>query len=177
MAEQLLRDELSLSLHNATLLALIYLIPGSTFRSIGGYLGDRFGANKVSWIVMWVLWIGFLIFAIPQGTLLLAGVNGEIRLSLGLSLWVFATLTFVVGCAMGIGSGSIFKSVADDYPNDIGTVSGIVGLAGGLFGFLLPIAFGALLDLTGIRATAFVLMFIGISTALIWMHFAFKGKV
>ncbi|WP_373100561.1 MULTISPECIES: MFS transporter [Pasteurellaceae] len=165
-----------LNLHDATLLALIYLIPGSTFRSVGGYLGDRFGANRVSWVVMWVLWIGFLIFAIPHGSLLLIGTKGEISLPIGLPLWAFAPLTFLVGCAMGIGSGSIFKSVADDYPNDIGTVSGIVGLAGGLFGFILPIAFGALLDATGIRATAFVLMFIGISTALIWMHFAFKTE-
>ena len=30
-------------------------------------------------------------------------------------------------------------------------ISGIVGLAGGLGGFILPIMFGALMDLTGIR--------------------------
>jgi NNP family nitrate/nitrite transporter-like MFS transporter len=41
----------------------------------------------------------------------------------------------------------------------MGIVSGMVGLAGGLGGFLLPVMFGALADLTGVRSTCFMLLY------------------
>ena len=43
-------------------------------------------------------------------------------------------------------------------------------LAGGLGGFVLPIMFGALLDLTGIRSSAFMLMYGVVWVSLIWMY-------
>ena len=54
---------------------------------------------------------------------------------------------------------------------NIGAISGIVGLAGGLGGFVLPIMFGALMDLTGIRSSAFMLMYGVVWVSLIWMYF------
>jgi len=57
-----------------------------------------------------------------------------------------------------------------DFTN-IGTISGIVGLAGGMGGFVLPIMFGALMDLTGIRSSAFMLMYGVVWVSLIWMYF------
>ncbi|HTS40343.1 MAG TPA: hypothetical protein VMH84_07375, partial [Xanthobacteraceae bacterium] len=38
-------------------------------------------------------------------------------------------------------------------------VSGIVGMAGGLGGFLLPIMFGAILDRLGINSSCFMLLY------------------
>ena len=49
-------------------------------------------------------------------------------------------------------------------------ISGVVGLAGGLGGFVLPIMFGALMDLTGIRSSAFMLMYGVVWVSLIWMY-------
>jgi NNP family nitrate/nitrite transporter-like MFS transporter len=49
-------------------------------------------------------------------------------------------------------------------------ISGVVGLAGGLGGFLMPIMFGALVDLTGIRSSAFMLMFGIVWVSLMWMY-------
>jgi NNP family nitrate/nitrite transporter-like MFS transporter len=46
----------------------------------------------------------------------------------------------------------------------------VVGLAGGLGGFVLPIMFGALMDLTGIRSSAFMLMYGVVWVSLIWMY-------
>lgn len=77
---------------------------------------------------------------------------------------------------MAVGKASVFKFVANDYPDNIGAVSGAVGLAGGLGGFLLPIMFGALLDWTGVRSTAFMLLYGCVCVSLIWMHFSFKSK-
>jgi NNP family nitrate/nitrite transporter-like MFS transporter len=53
----------------------------------------------------------------------------------------------VLGAVFAFGMASTFKYVADDFPDNMGVVTGIVGLAGGLGGFLLPILFGMLLDL------------------------------
>ena len=46
-----------------------------------------------------------------------------------------------------------------------------MGLAGGMGGFVLPILFGALMDLTGIRSSAFMLMYGVVWVSLIWMYF------
>ena len=45
-------------------------------------------------------------------------------------------------------------------------------MIGGLGGFVLPIAFGALNDLTGIWTSCFMLLFALVATALVWMHVA-----
>jgi MFS transporter, NNP family, nitrate/nitrite transporter len=77
---------------------------------------------------------------------------------------------FVLGVAFAFGKASTFKYIADEYPHNIGTISGIVGLAGGMGGFVLPIMFGALMDLTGIRSSAFMLMYGVVWVSLIWMY-------
>ena len=77
---------------------------------------------------------------------------------------------FVMGMAWAFGKASVFKYISDDYPHNIGVISGIVGLAGGLGGFVLPIMFGALVDLTGIRSSCFMLMYGVVWVSLIWMY-------
>jgi NNP family nitrate/nitrite transporter-like MFS transporter len=85
-------------------------------------------------------------------------------------VWTFTFLMAVLGVAWAFGKASVFKYIADDYPANIGVVSGVVGLAGGLGGFILPIMFGALMDLTGIRSSAFMLMYGVVWVSLIWMY-------
>jgi nitrate/nitrite transporter NarK len=51
------------------------------------------------------------------------------------------------------------------------TWTGVVGLAGGMGGFILPIIFGALVDVTGVRSSAFMLMFGVVWVSLMWMYF------
>jgi NNP family nitrate/nitrite transporter-like MFS transporter len=84
---------------------------------------------------------------------------------------MFTGLMFILGIAWAFGKASVFKYISDDYPKNIGAISGIVGLAGGLGGFVLPIMFGALMDLTGIRSSAFMLMYGVVWVSLIWMYF------
>ena len=47
-------------------------------------------------------------------------------------------------------------------------------MIGGLGGFILPIAFGVLNDLTGIWTSCFMLLFVVVASALAWMHFAIR---
>ena len=88
-----------------------------------------------------------------------------------MNVYAFTALMGVLGVAFAFGKASVFKYISDDYPKNIGASSGIVGLAGGLGGFVLPIMFGALMDLTGIRSSAFMLMYGVVWVSLIWMYF------
>jgi NNP family nitrate/nitrite transporter-like MFS transporter len=49
----------------------------------------------------------------------------------------------------------------------MGVVSGIVGMAGGLGGFLLPIMFGIILDRLGVNSSCFMLLYGIVSVSLI----------
>jgi NNP family nitrate/nitrite transporter-like MFS transporter len=97
-------------------------------------------------------------------------VTGPQTYHLHLGPEVFTALLFTVGVAFAFGKASVFKYISDEYPHNIGVISGIVGLVGGLGGFLLPIMFGALVDLTGIRSSAFMLMYGVVWVSLIWMY-------
>ena len=45
-----------------------------------------------------------------------------------IGLWPFAGLTFMLGCAMGVGKASVYKYIPDCFPNDVGAVGGVVGM-------------------------------------------------
>ena len=119
---------------------------------------------------MWVSWICLFLLSYPQTDLTIATANGPLTLHIGLNVYTFTALMFVLGIAFAFGKASVFKYISDHYPSNIGTISGVVGLAGGLGGFILPIMFGALLDITGIRSSAFMLMYGVVWVSLIWMY-------
>jgi MFS transporter, NNP family, nitrate/nitrite transporter len=107
-------------------------------------------------------------FSLPGGVL--RAVGGPKTFHIGLNVYLFTGLMFILGIAWAFGKASVFKYISDDYPKNIGAISGIVGLAGGLGGFVLPILFGALMDITGIRSSAFMLMYGVVWVSLIWMY-------
>ena len=162
--------EYGLDIRVAALLAACFSLPGGVLRAIGGWLSDKYGAHSVTWWVLWVSWICLFILSYPQTDFTVATIDGPKTFHIGLNVWVFTALMFVMGVAWAFGKASVFKYISDEYPRNIGVVSGIVGLAGGLGGFLLPIMFGALVDLTGIRSSAFMLMYAIVWVSLIWMY-------
>ncbi|MET3440354.1 NNP family nitrate/nitrite transporter-like MFS transporter [Variovorax paradoxus] len=162
--------EYGLDIRIAALLAACFSLPGGVLRAAGGWLSDRFGAHSVTWWVMWVCWICLFLLSYPQTDLTLLTVNGPRTFHIGLNIYSFTALMFVLGIAMAFGKASVFKYISDDYPTNIGAISGVVGLAGGLGGFVLPVMFGALMDLTGIRSSAFMLMYGVVWVSLIWMY-------
>ena len=162
--------EYGLDIRVAALLAACFSLPGGVLRAVGGWLSDKHGAHKVTWWVMWVCWICLFLLSYPQTDFTINTLKGAQTFHIGLNVYAFTGLMFVLGIAMAFGKASVFKYIADDYPKNIGTISGIVGLAGGMGGFVLPILFGALLDYTGIRSSAFMLMYGVVWVSLIWMY-------
>ena len=162
--------EFGLDIRTAALLAACFSLPGGILRAVGGWLSDKYGAHAMTWWVLWVSWICLFLLSYPQTDFTIATVTGVKTFHVGLNVYMFTVLMFVLGIAWAFGKASVFKYISDDYPHNIGTISGIVGLAGGLGGFLLPIMFGALLDVTGIRSSAFMLMYGVVWVSLIWMY-------
>jgi len=162
--------EYGLDIRVAALLAACFSLPGGVLRAIGGWLSDKHGAHNVTWWVLWVSWIVLFLLSYPQTDFSIQTVNGLKTFHVGLNVYVFTALMFALGIAWAFGKASVFKYISDDYHANIGTISGIVGLAGGLGGFVLPIMFGALMDLTGIRSSCFMLMYGVVWVSLIWMY-------
>jgi len=162
--------EYGLDIRAAALLAACFSLPGGVLRAIGGWLSDRHGAHNVTWWVMWVSWVCLFLLSYPQTDFTVHTADGPKTFHIGLNVYAFTALMLVLGVAMAFGKASVFKYISDDFPDNIGTISGIVGLAGGLGGFVLPIMFGALMDLTGVRSSAFMLLYGIVWVSLIWMY-------
>jgi NNP family nitrate/nitrite transporter-like MFS transporter len=163
-------SEYGFDLKTAAFLAACFSLPGGVLRAVGGWMSDKWGAHRVTWWVLWVSWICLFLMSYPQTEFTVKTVSGPVTYHLHLGPEVFTVLLFTVGVAFAVGKASVFKYISDDYPHNIGVISGIVGLVGGLGGFLLPIMFGALVDLTGIRSSAFMLMYGVVWVSLIWMY-------
>ena len=163
--------EYGLDIRVAALLAACFSLPGGVLRAIGGWLSDKYGAHSVTWWVLWVSWICLFLLSYPQTDFTVLTVDGSRSFHLGLNVYSFTALMFILGVAFAFGKASVFKYISNDYPANIGAISGIVGLAGGMGGFVLPIMFGVLMDLTGIRSSAFMLMYGVVWVSLIWMYF------
>ena len=162
--------EFGLEIRTAALLAACFSLPGGVLRAVGGWMSDKWGAHSVTWWVMWVSWVCLFLLSYPQTDFTITTVTGPKTFHIGLNVYAFTALMFVLGVAFAFGKASVFKYISDDYTGNIGAISGIVGLAGGLGGFVLPIMFGALMDLTGIRSSAFMLMYGVVWVSLIWMY-------
>ncbi|MBM5811696.1 MAG: NarK/NasA family nitrate transporter [Gammaproteobacteria bacterium] len=165
-------SEYGFDLKIAALLAALFSIPGGVLRAIGGWFADRWGAHVVTWWVLWVSLVCLFLLSYPPTDFTIHTIGGPRTFHIGLSAAMVTVLLFIVGVAFAIGKASVFKYISDEYPGNIGVISGVVGMAGGLGGFFLPVLFGVLVDLTGIRSSAFMLMFGVVWTSLMWMYFA-----
>lgn len=162
--------EYGFDLKTAALMAAAFSIPGGILRAVGGYFSDRFGAHTVTWWVLWVSLLCLFLLSYPQTEVVIQTVKGPQSFHIGLNATLFTIILFTMGIAFAIGKASVFKYISDDYPHNIGVISGVVGLAGGLGGFFMPIIFGVLVDLTGVRSSSFMLMFGIVWVSLLWMY-------
>jgi NNP family nitrate/nitrite transporter-like MFS transporter len=156
------KEAFHVPLRTAALLTATFIIPASLLRPLGGWLSDRHGPRVVTYGVFIVMAVTLLALSVPYRTYW--GVPYH------LGPGTFATLMFVVGCAMGIGKASVFKYVPDYFPDDVGAVGGLVGMLGALGGFFLPPVFGALGRTSGVPQMAFFAL-LGLTLwSLTWLH-------
>ncbi|PDS66639.1 MFS transporter [Rhizobium anhuiense] len=147
------------NLETAGMIAAAYSIPGSIFRAFGGVLSDKKGARSVMYTMFAVSAVATLILSLPATTI---------------TPVIFIVVIFVLGFFMSLGKAAVYKHIPAYYPENVGAVGGVVGMMGGLGGFILPIAFGLLKDMTGLWSSCFLLLFAIVVTSLIWMHLSVK---
>lgn len=163
-----------LDVKTAGMLAAFYSVPASLFRIYGGNLSDRYGARAVLYVTFGVSVVTTFMLSYPPTTYIIRGVHGPITFHTEMGLVPFLVTLFVLGFFMSLGKAAVFKHIPVYYPNHVGAVGGLVGMIGGLGGFVLPLAFGALLDLTGVWTSSFALLFALVTVALVWMHVAIR---
>ena len=110
-------------------------------RPPGGWLADRVGAARV-------LLVSFSAVAV-LALVLAASYESMVPLTI-------ACLTMAL--ALGLGTGAVFKLVPEWFPDRVGSVTGVVGAAGGLGGFFPPLVMGVVKSATGGYALGFILM-------------------
>jgi MFS transporter, NNP family, nitrate/nitrite transporter len=163
-----------LDIATAGMIGATYSIPASVFRAYGGHLSDKYGARTIMYWTFLVSVACTFILSYPPTQYVVEGIRGPVEFSTRMSLPAFIVVAFVLGFFMSLGKAAVFKHIPVYYPDRVGAVGGIVGLVGGLGGFILPIAFGALNDLTGVWQSCFWLLFLVVSVALVWMHLAVR---
>ena len=158
----------------AGMTAAMFSLPASLFRVYGGHLSDRYGARTVMYWTFLVSVLCTFILSYPPTIYIVRGANGPITFELEMGVVGFTVTVFILGFFMALGKAAVFKHVPVYYPKHVGAVGGLVGMIGGLGGFVLPIAFGALVDLTGLWTSCFMLLFVLVSGALVWMHLSIR---
>lgn len=163
-----------LDVRTAGTLAACFAVAATVFWVYGGRLADRYGARAVLYAAFGVAVFCTFMLSYPPTTYIIEGARGPITFRTSLSLAPFVVLVLVLGFFMSLGAAAVFKHIPAYYPNHVGAVGGLVGMVGGLGGFVLPLAFGALMDLTGVWTSAFALLFLLVAVALVWMHVAIR---
>ncbi len=164
-----------LDITTAGMIGAAYSVPASLFRIYGGVLSDKFGARRVMYWTFGVSVAACFVMSYPPTQYVVKGITGPISFTLEMGLVPFTVAAFVLGFFMSLGKAAVYKHIPVYYPRHVGAVGGVVGLVGGLGGFVLPIAFGALNDLTGIWTSCFMLMFLVAAVSLVWMHVSIRA--
>ncbi|NNV05859.1 NarK/NasA family nitrate transporter [Geobacillus sp. C56-T2] len=142
-------DEYGVSKVTAGDFVTAVVFAGSLIRPIGGYLADRIGGMRLL----------SLLFAV--GAVLLAFIGALPPLFIVFGLMVVLFLCF------GAANGALFQVVPTWFPKEVGLLTGIVGAAGGLGGFLLPNVLGAMKQWLGSPAYGFWLFAIVLGGAML----------
>jgi MFS transporter, NNP family, nitrate/nitrite transporter len=160
------------SLWHAALLTAIFIFPASLLRPFGGHLSDKFGARKVMYATFAVMLGTSGILMMPYGYIVLSMPDGVEREVLPWSVDVtfFTILVFLLGCAMGVGKAAVYKHIPEYFPNDVGSVGGLVGSLGALGGFFMPPLFAYSAGWLGMPQATFLVVFVLTLISALWMH-------
>lgn len=113
---------------------------GSLVRPIGGNVADRIGGIK-SLSVMYIvaaIFLSIVSFNLPTSWMALAAFVGAML-------------------ALGMGNGAVFQLVPQRFRKEIGVMTGLVGMAGGVGGFYLASSLGYSRQMTGSYQAGFLI--------------------
>ncbi|TWB77711.1 NNP family nitrate/nitrite transporter-like MFS transporter [Nitrospirillum amazonense] len=133
-------DQYGLSPITAGYFTAACVFAGSLVRPIGGAVADRIGGVR-SLTVMYTVAAGALVvvsFALPQA-------------------WMALAVFVVAMLALGMGNGAVFQLVPQRFRREIGVMTGLVGMMGGVGGFYLASSLGYSKQLTGGYQAGFLL--------------------
>jgi len=162
-----------LDIKTAGMLAAVFSI-ASVFRAYGGHLSDKYGARVIMYLTFGVAIVCTFMLSYPETDYIIHGIEGPITFSTSTGLVPFVILIFLLSFFMSFGCAAVYKHIPVYYPDDVGAVGGLVGMVGALGGFFFPIAFGVMIDVTGIWTSCFMLLFVVVSLAMVWMHLAIR---
>jgi len=112
---------------------------GSFARPFGGALADRIGGTRALSVIYAL--VAAMLLAVNQGNLPVAAT----------------VAIFVAGmAALGMGNGAVFQLVPQRFGEDVGLMTGLVGMTGGAGGFYLAASLGYAKQFTGSYAFGFV---------------------
>ncbi len=168
-------DVYGVDMRTAGMAAASFSLSASLFRAYGGHLSDRFGARKVMYWTFGFSMVFLFMLSYPPTDYVIQGKNGPIHFETQMDFWPFIAVLFALGFFMSLGKAAVYRHIPVYYPNHVGAVGGLVGMIGGLGGFILPIIFGALLDVTGIYTSCFALLFLVVAVSLGWMHMSIRN--
>jgi NNP family nitrate/nitrite transporter-like MFS transporter len=132
-------DQYGLSAITAGYFTAACVFAGSLVRPVGGALADRIGGVRS-------LTVTYAVAATALGVI-----------SIGLPHAWMALVVFVVGMlALGMGNGSVFQLVPQRFQREIGVMTGVVGMCGGLGGFYLASSLGYSKQYTGSYGAGFL---------------------
>ncbi len=132
-------DQYGVGAVTAGLCTAAVVFAGSMVRPLGGALADRIGGTRT-------------LRAMYAVACLFFGLIG-----LGVSSIALAVPALVVAMlALGMGNGAVFQLVPQRFPAEIGVMTGIVGMCGGLGGFYLAASLGLSRQVAGSYGPAFL---------------------
>ena len=142
-------DRFELTKVTAASFAALCGAAGSLLRPLGGKLSDRMGGTTVLIAVLSLI------------------ATAALGLAMLPTLAPTVVILFVLLGSLGVANGAVFQLVPQRFPERVGAMTGLVGAAGGLGGFLLPFALGSLDELTGTFATGFAL-YSAVAAVAVW---------
>ena len=137
----LLTNLYGMSKVDAGLWMAAFAFTGAMVRPIGGWLADRICGVRALSVLLALIALADFAFAFVQPPLA-GGV----------------ALLFVLYLCFGLGNGATFQLVPLRWPGKTGTMAGIIGAAGGIGGFYLPVILGIARDTTGGYGSGFAFL-------------------
>ena len=131
-------DQYSLSPVTAGYFTAACVFAGSFARPFGGALADRIGGTSALSVIYAL--VAAVLLVVSQSALPVGGALVVLILGMG---------------ALGMGNGAVFQLVPQRFGRDVGLMTGLVGMTGGIGGFYLAASLGYAKQFTGSYAFGF----------------------